>query len=212
LPPIRTARLASPSLPQVSAREKYRRTDDCKNTKCSKKDFMTPPKEIGCSSLAAHSHRRASSHEGQVQPAKEGVLDSECEGAAGGNCGGGVATVFPYQELRKTGNRISGRCGVKTSFCTCSVAYWGAGVTAGSPVELAAWLVADIQAVTSVRRRVTAIGQGAEREPSRQADAGIAAQKTTTANISNAPFLPQFMVFRPFSSSASHIGRVVTVI
>ena len=38
-------------------------------------------------------------------------------------------------------------------------------------------------------------GEVAEWEPSRQADAGIAAQKTTTANIGNAPFLPQFTVF-----------------
>jgi hypothetical protein len=31
---------------------------------------------------------------------------------------------------------------------------------------------------------------------SRQADTGIAAQKATTVNINNAPFLPQFMVYR----------------
>jgi hypothetical protein len=32
--------------------------------------------------------------------------------------------------------------------------------------------------------------------PSKQADTGIVAQRTTTANIVNAPFLVQFMVFR----------------
>ncbi len=39
--------------------------------------------------------------------------------------------------------------------------------------------------------------------PSRQADAGIAAQKTTTDNISNAPFLLPFMVYRSRKSIVS---------
>lgn len=39
--------------------------------------------------------------------------------------------------------------------------------------------------------------------PSRQAEAGIAAQETTTANISNAPFLHQFIVFRSRESIVS---------
>jgi hypothetical protein len=56
-------------------------------------------------------------------------------------------------------------------------------------------------------------GEAAEWEPSRQADAGTAAQKTTTANISNAPFLPQFTLFGPRLKCKHPLwGRLVAVI
>jgi len=59
---------------------------------------------------------------------------------------------------------------------------------------------ADLQARAMARQQLCRCD---ERVPNRQADAGAVAQKTTTANSNNAPFLPDFMVSRSQVFTAS---------
>jgi hypothetical protein len=62
---------------------------------------------------------------------------------------------------------------------------------------------ADLQARAMARQQLCRCD---ERVPNRQADAGAVAQKTTTANSNNAPFLPDFMVYKSqaFTASVCH--------
>jgi len=59
--------------------------------------------------------------------------------------------------------------------------------------ELSAPIAGEPQAFAMARQQA---GCPIGRNASRQADAGRAVQKTTTANINNTPFLSQFMVYK----------------
>src|ERR1035438_9509646 len=59
--------------------------------------------------------------------------------------------------------------------------------------ELSAPIVGVSQSLAMARQQAGGLEC---RVPSRQADAGAAAHRTTTANISKMPFLSQFMVYR----------------
>ena len=101
-------------------------------------------------------------------------------------------------------NSTPASCATKASFCECPTEYGGTEGTAGfSPLvwqhELFAPIAGEPQVCAMARQQS---GWLACRVPSKQADTGIVAQKATTASISNAPFLPQFMVYR---------SRVLTV-
>jgi hypothetical protein len=98
----------------------------------------------------------------RVQPAKEGVLDSECEGVARrklrrrrcnrvsvpGATRDGQSRI---SQMRSQDQFLHMLCGVLGRWSDSQVL----------PVELAAWTgCAHPKRVTSLRRRVTAIGQG----------------------------------------------------
>ena len=124
----------------------------------------------------------------------------------GGNFSGGDSSAFPYATLAAQGNSRPTWCGTEASFCDCHEEYGGIGVTAA----FFSWIrqhevfmpIPRIGQSCAMARQQS--GWPARRAPSRQADAGIVAQKTTTTSIINALFLLRFMVNKSPKAYCKH--------
>ena len=116
----------------------------------------------------------------------------------GGNFSGGDSSAFTYAVPGTARNSTPASYATKASFCECPTEYGGTEGTAGFfPWTWQHELLAPIPGAShSCAMARQQSGWPVCRMFSRQADAGIVAQTTTTASIDHAPFLSQFMVYK----------------
>jgi len=118
--------------------------------------------------------------------------------APGEVSGGGASRANRLTKPKTAGNSKLAWSGANAGFCPCSGENRISGTTATFSLRI--WQHELFMSVPRIGQSCAIPRQHAgipiERTVSKQADAGIVDHRATTANIVNAPFLLQFMMFR----------------